>query len=567
MRLFPYLSRRLEGISARFQVVAKSPLAASRGDSGDKVSGKCNPETASGRTRVLFAQVGGALAVAALIAGCGNNYRPVVTPITSNGPAAQPTSYAVVVSAPSATTNGIATIIDYSGDSVMAVAPIGLGPLAFVVDEIGGTGYTFNIDHTITNFPITTTLQQKNESTSTLPALAQPINLYVPNIGLWIGDLNGNLIDTFSGSPQAFKLAIPLAPASTPVYIAGSPSGSGQRQYAISQNTTSPTGVECNLAPQAQGLGVATPIEAESFTTDVPIPVGKCPVFAVQSPDLRRLFVLNRGDDTITVINSQSNSLDQCAPFLNQNGQLVKCHPTLPLSTTAVTATGVTPPNGTTGMGPTAGPVYAEFNQATSQLVVANYDGSTVSIIDVSLDQYGNDSSTFGTTYTVPVGTNPASVTVLFDGTRAYTANQGDCTPNCTSSANGSVSIINLASHTVEKKLGVVGVPRTVVSTQNSLFGKVYVASPNSPFLTIVATQTDLINTTVLVEGNVVDVRATSQTGTAQTVPTYNGSVNFSNPQYSSRIPGYGQPCNLPPAMMTAKYGASYTLAQCRAIP
>jgi DNA-binding beta-propeller fold protein YncE len=525
----------------------------------------------SGRARVLWAEVGGALAVAALIAGCGNNYRPVVTPITSNGPAAQPTSYAVVVSAPSAVSNGIATIIDYSGDSVMASAPIGLGPLAFVVDEIGGTGYTFNIDHTITNFPITTTLQQKNESTTTLPALAQPINLYAPNIGLWIGDLNGNVVDTFSGSPQAFKLAIPLAPASTPVYIAGSPSGSGQRQYAISQNIATPTGVECNQAPQAQGLGVATPIEASSFTTDVPIPVGKCPVFAVQSPDLRRLYVLNRGDDTITVINSQTNALDNdCPPptgCVNLNGQRYFSHRLLPLSTTAVTASGITPPNGTTGMGATAGPVYAEYNQATSQLVVANYDGGTVSIVDVSLDQYGNDSSTFGTTYTVPVGTNPASVTVLFDGTRAYTANQGDCTGSCTTSANGSVSIINLVSHTIEKKLGVVGVPRTVVSTQNSLFGKVYVASPNSPFLTIVGTQTDLIATTVLVEGNVVDVRATSQTGTAQTVTTYNGSVNFSNPQYSSRIPGYGQPCNLPPTMMAARYGANYTLAQCRAIP
>jgi hypothetical protein len=122
-------------------------------------------------------------------------------------------------------------------------------------------------------------------------------------------------------------------------------------------------------------------------------------------------------------------------------------------------------------------------------------------------------------------------------------------------------------SHTLEKTLGVVGVPRTVVSTQNSLFGKVYVASPNSPFLTILATQTDLVATTVLIEGNVVDVRTTSQTGSSQTVSTYNGSSNISNPNYSSRIPGFGQPCNLPPALMTTKYGASYTLAQCRAMP
>ncbi len=33
-----------------------------------------------------------------------------------------------------------------------------------------------------------------------------------------------------------------------------------------------------------------------------------------------------------------------------------------------------------------AGPVYAEYNAATSQLVVANYDGGTISVIDVSLE-------------------------------------------------------------------------------------------------------------------------------------------------------------------------------------
>ena len=51
-------------------------------------------------------------------------------------------------------------------------------------------------------------------------------------------------------------------------------------------------------------------------------------------------------------------------------------------------------------------------------------------MIDVSLDEYGNDSATFGTTYTIPVGNtatpNPASVTVLYDGSKAYTANQND---------------------------------------------------------------------------------------------------------------------------------------------
>jgi DNA-binding beta-propeller fold protein YncE len=508
------------------------------------------------QTRARLVQAGVAFAATALVAGCGSAYRPVVTPITTSGPAAQPTSYAVVVSAPSPTTAGIATILDYSGDSVMAQAPIGPGPLTFSLDESGTTGYTVNSDGTLTNFPATSTLQAKQVNYSTLPTSALPVNLFSPSTGLWIADLNGNVADVLTGSPEAFKLAVPAAPA--PVMIAG-PGTTGQRNYAISQNIASPTGVECNLSPTTASVGAATPIEISSYSPDTSITVGKCPVYAVQSGDNKRLFVLNRGDDTITVINSQNNTPDKCTSFTNLAGQKVTCHPTLPLSTNAVTATGITPPNGTSGMGTTAGPVYAEYNVATQQLVVANYDGGTISIIDVSLDEFGNDYNTydsngkvtggFGTTYTVQVGQTsapyPASVTVLYDGSRAYTANQGE----------GTVSIVNLASHTLEKTLAVVGHPRTVVSTQNSQFGKVYAASPDSPYLTILSTTTDIVDTTVLVEGNIVDVRVSTQNGT--------GNNNNSN----SRRPGYGQPCNLPPALMQSTYGSSYTLDNCTTLP
>ncbi len=161
--------------------------------------------------------------------------------------------------------------------------------------------------------------------------------------------------------------------------------------------------------------------------------------------------------------------------------------------------------------------------------MVANYDGSTVSVIDVSLDEYGNDSTTFGTTFTIPVGNNPASVTALADGSRAYTANQSD----------GTVSIVNLTSHTFEKTLPVNGHPRTVVSTQNSLYGKVYAASPDSPFLTIIRTDLDLVDTTVLVEGNIVDVRVTTQTGCTREYFYYEpGAGLWTAVQYSTPSAG-----------------------------
>jgi len=516
------------------------------------------------RPQSLFVPAGAALGIAILIAGCGTEYRPVVTPINPSGPPAQPSSFAAVVSAPSPMSAGIATIIDYSGDAVMAQSPIGPGPISFTVDETGSTGYTYNSDGTLTNFQISTQLQYKNLQYSTLVSGTNPLNLFSPSAGLWVADFgsNGSVADILTGYPETFKLAVPVA--STPVTVIGSPL-IGQHNYVLSQ-VIDANGTDCNTSPAAVALnGVVTPIETSGNTPDAPIGLdpsnpsnsaagsmnARCPVYGVLSSDGRRLFVMNRGSDTVSVINVQNNTLDQCTPFVDQTGQLVTCHPLLPLSTTAVAASGITPPNGVAGMGTVAGPVYAEYNQATQQLVVANYDGGSISVIDVSLDQYGNDAPTFGTTYTIPVGDTttpyPASVTVLNDGSRAYTANQGD------GKNNGTVTIVNLSSHSAEKTLPVTGHPRTVVSTQNSLYGKVYVASPDSPYLTILRTDLDIVDTTILIQGNIVDVRVSTQNGS-------NGNIIN-----TSRIPGYGQPCDLPPN--SAKAPAAFTLTWCQTQP
>ncbi len=505
--------------------------------------------------RVLFAQAGAALALAALISGCGDNYRPVVTPIGTSGPPAQASSNAIVVSTTGTSSPGVVTIIDYSGDAIMNETPIGPGPRVFTIDAVGATGYTINSDGTLSNFALTTSLQAKNVSESTLPPTAEPVNLMSPSNVLFATDLNGDVADLFNGSPQAFKLAIPVAtsgsPATMPVLVAGTGTNAGQRDYVLSQDVPDDEPMLCNQSPGSAPAGVATPIELSSNTTSPAIPVGKCPVYAVQTPDLQRLYVLNRGDDTISVINTKNNTPDACTPFQNQNGQWITCHPTIQL------------PAG-------SGPVYAEYSQTTQQLVVANYDGGTISVVNVPLDNYGNDSNTyatsncttyaacgaitggFGTVTTIKVGNtatpNPASVTVLADGSKAYTANQNDDS----GTGNGTVTVVNLNTYTVEKTLTVVGHPRTVVNVQNAQYSKIYVASPDSPSITIIQstpTITDLIDTTVLLEGTPIDIRTTNQNGSS------------GNNNYTSRVPGYGQPCNLPGS------ASLVSLSACQAIP
>jgi hypothetical protein len=63
------------------------------------------------------------------------------------------------------------------------------------------------------------------------------------------------------------------------------------------------------------------------------------------------------------------------------------------------------------------------------------------------------------------------------------------------------------------------------------------------------------VDTTILVEGNVVDVRVTTQTGS-------NG-----NNDDVSRNPGYGQPCYLPPSLEPAPSGSQTALQVCQLLP
>ena len=496
-----------------------------------------------------LAKAGSVLAFATLVAGCGSQYRPVITPINPSGPPAQPSALVTAISAPSPTQPGVASLIDYSGDDIMDQQPVGVAPLGFTVDQSGNTAYTVNRDTTLTSFPVSTSFQQLNEQSVTLFTTSRLTGLFSPSTGLWAPDLDGNAVDVLFGSPAIFQVAIPVAP--TPIAVIG-PGRTGQRVYSISQNNeNTPAGsvigydTTCNIAPrQVTETGEADAIEVSNRSVSNRIPLGKCPVYAIPSTDGNRIFVLNRGDDTVTVINSQTGALDSCVcpptGCVNQNNQHYFCHPSLPLSLSAGLAQ-----DASANVPNIAGPVYGEYNSTTGQLVIADYDGGTITVIDVGLDGYLNDGPNFGTTYTIPVGNNPASVTVLSPCDRAYTANQED----------GTVTVANLSSHTVEKTIPVNGHPRTVVSTANSLYGKVYVASPDSPLLTIIRTDLDVPDTTILVPGNLVDVRVSSQDGSA------------GNNNNMSRIPGGGQPCNLPPSLMVSTYGADYTLADCQNIP
>jgi DNA-binding beta-propeller fold protein YncE len=482
--------------------------------------------------------------VALALAGCGNQYRPVVTPINPTGPAALPSANIVLVSqpgysplAPGATgpcaaaasgttsvtygTPSVYSLVNFAGDSIENQANGGNGPLTFSLESGGSYAYAPNCDGTLTNATATTNaLVSKDIQSSTLLPRSWnwvPTNTLAANGNLYVTEVcpggqtcvcpNGgstcnNFVAQMKGSPEALQQEIPVAPSL--INLTGF--STAERLYAISQGNSGAGGAlawgTCATSPTAAAVnGEADAIETTTNSISATLPLGKCPVYGFMTPDGQRTFIVNRGSGTVTVINSQLNAIDAAHPSL------------------------------TVG----AGPVYADYYQQGQVLVTANYDSNTISIIDVSLDPFGNDSSTFGTVLkTVPVGLHPVEVSVLQDGSRVYVANQGTIAADGSVGTPGSVWVVNLKNYTVEQKIPLAANPHAIASVYNYPIGKVYVSSQNSPYLTVIRTDTDVVSATPEMQGNIVDMRVNSQ---------YPGqSVGGLNYQIESRSVGSGAP-------------------------
>jgi hypothetical protein len=500
------------------------------------------------RTAII---AGLSLGIVALAVGCGNQYRPVVTPLYPTGPAGQPTAYITVYSQPGFTqytgggnpcpttsysTPSVITLLDFAGDTILSEAQGGYGPLTFSLEQGAAQTFSPNCDGTLTTAPNSpgtsdSGLITKEIQTSTLLPGSEPTNVLLNDSDLYVTEaglhgptcLTTNCVAELTGSPPALQQEIPVAPSLVNLVS----SGDSPRIYAISQGNSSGTPPQpawgtCDDPSSVTADGEADAIEASSNTISARLPLGICPVYGLMLPSTYRTFIMNRGGvGTVTVINSQLNAIDTTFNTPNPTG-------TIKLGT-------ATNP---------AGPVYADYYENGQVLVTANYDSSTISIIDVSLDVYGNDSSAFGTVLATvnlangpgcPTGADtmcmhPVAVSVLQDGSRVYVANQGDPAAGVA----GSVEVVNLSNYTVESVIPLPSgfYPHAIGSVYNYPYGKVYVSSQYSPYLEIIYTNTDTISDTADMQGDIVDMHVNYQ----------NPSVSLSNFQVESRSVGSGAP-------------------------
>ncbi len=456
------------------------------------------------------------LASVASLAGCGNNYRPVVSAINPVGPAGQPQKYAVAISSTGTLdtpTPGLVTFVDFAGDTVLITANIGVDPYYLILNSGGTQGYTLNSDHTLTTFDVDTSLLTSNINQTTLLPNANPVSIFPEGVNTYVADNGQNVISQFTGSlALSLQQQLQIAPGYTPVYtvgVTGAP-----RSYAIAQNRVS------------GGSGLVYTIETASNTFDpIPITVGSNPIYGIMTPDAKRAFIMNQGDGTadgsgtVSVINVQTNLPDT--------------------------------PNQTITDPKAANPIWADFAPVRNEMVVANAgDGTTpgsVSIVSIplcnatALPNNPNcnsanpvDAVGFGTVLAnVPTGINSVMVTVLQDvaNSRAYIANSGDLNLPCALppavpgvSTVCSVSVVDLSTNTLKNTVyslpdsqctasstpTICGHPTYIAATSGTPTGKVYVVSKDSQFMSVIRTDTDQVDTTVPLQGKGVSVRVSA---------------------------------------------------------
>ncbi len=444
-------------------------------------------------------------AAALLTAGCGQSYRPVVSAINPVGPAGQPTKFAIALSIPSATSKGLITAVDFSGDTILATPSVLQNPTYFTLGNGGTTAYIINASGSLDSVPVSNpaNLITSDVSQTTLVAGSNPVS-----ISPIAGTNSGTIIfipQTGSGSNASIAALTAIGPSllaniatgTNPNYVVGNTGAA--RVYALVSGTGAGPG---------QVLGIETTTAQPTISTT--LTVGTNPVYGIMPADLQRAFILNKGSGTVSVINTSTNALDATTPTI---------------------------PNAALNPGLTTlgqNPIWAVSVPALFELAVLNAgDGvhpGSLSIISVPLCNQGTpvtnpncnaanptDAVGFGTVVaTVPVGVNPTMVDVLSDGSRAYVVNQANVAGVC--NGEGSVTVVNLTANVVTSTICatssaastidastsptlVYGHPNTLSVTSGVPTGKVYITSWDSKFMTVLRTDLDTVQTHISLQG------------------------------------------------------------------
>jgi DNA-binding beta-propeller fold protein YncE len=370
--------------------------------------------------------------------GCGDQYRPVANPIISPGGQPQMTHFAWVLNYnPSGA--GTTTQIDVSGDTNTAVNTMGLGSTAEA-------------------FP------------------GNSLALFVANGG---NDSVSEYLPTLNGPVTTIN----LPPGSHPVALGSAQTAS---LYVINSgiNSTCPS------------TGSISTIKVTTLAVTNTTCVGTNPIALVQAPPSGFVYVVNQGDNSVSVFNPAGPSIVGTITTSNGLGQN-------PISVTAsldgkwifvvTQGDGINPgaldiisSTGTTvaasvplGVGPT----FSIIDKNLNRLYVVNTGDNTVSAFDSSNVNLSN-SPPINLLGTAAVGTMPIGLTPLANGTVFYVLNSG----------SNDVTVVSANSFSSQTTVALPSGADPVFIASDPGSSKVYVADKGLGQTTIIQTSNNTIS-------------------------------------------------------------------------
>jgi YVTN family beta-propeller protein len=301
---------------------------------------------------------------------CGQNYRPVATPVTPNPPNPGFSHVALMISGNGSNNPGASTAIDVSGDTAVSQSTVGLMPVHAAFVGASGVYVANSGDGTVSVFspsspaPVTTVTLPAGPppaSVQALPVFAQTTQSDV----VWVADAANNRVDGIltSGNVAAYQIGV----GTTPVALTETPNQ--QKLYTANRGN-------------GGGGGSVTSINPFDRTVNPPIANATwvSPVSIAARSDSNRVYVLDQGSGTVSPIDTASDSVPQC---------------------------GNNPCGASVGVGAN----FMLYDPTRNRLYVSNPLMNRVTYLDASSDALSA---------VVIDAVNPISVAALPDGSRVY---------------------------------------------------------------------------------------------------------------------------------------------------
>jgi len=275
--------------------------------------------------------------------GCGDQFRPVATPITPPPPDPKPTHFVFVVNRNGANDPGTATRIDVSGDSNVGVATVGLSPVHASFIPNGSRIYVANsLEDTVSSYALTSI---NPVTTTSLPLGSKPVFIHTTENGtMYVANAGSKSVAAISTSSNAVTNNITLQ--FRPIALAETPDG--KKIYAVGSDDS--------------GVGSVISINSIDKSLNQATTGLNAPVWVATRSDSQRAYVLNSGSGTISTIDTFSDSV---------------------LSDVAVSV----------------GANFMLYDPKLNRLYITNPTAGTVSILDASTDP---PSSLTGAPVTIP---------------------------------------------------------------------------------------------------------------------------------------------------------------------